>query len=240
MEITRRNFCKLGVAATATALAPRLLAAAESASTNTHEGAMTFTLPALPYAENALEPYISAKTLSFHYGKHHQAYVTNLNNLVKDSDLAKLSLEDVIRKTAGDASKTGIFNNAAQVWNHTFYWHSMKPNGGGAPKGALAEKINKELGGFEGFKEAFKTAGATQFGSGWAWLVSDKGTLKVTKTPNADLPMVHGQTALLTMDVWEHAYYLDYQNRRPDYITTFLDKLVNWDFAEENLLKAAV
>ena len=142
-------------------------------------------------------------------------------------------------KTAGDAAKAGIFNNAAQVWNHTFYWHSMKPGGGGAPKGALAEKINKELGGFEKFKEAFKTAGATQFGSGWAWLVSEKGTLKVTKTPNADLPLVHGQVALLTMDVWEHAYYLDYQNKRPDYITTFLDKLVNWDFAEANLLKDA-
>jgi len=195
---------------------------------------MTFTLPELPYAQNALEPHISANTLGFHYGKHHQAYVTNLNNLVKDSDLAKLTLEEIILKTAGDGSKAGIFNNAAQVWNHTFYWHSMKPAGGGEPKGKLAEKITKDFGGFDAFKEAFKTAGTTQFGSGWAWLVVDKGTLKVTKTPNADLPMVHGQTALLTMDVWEHAYYLDYQNRRPDYITTFLDKLVNWDFAEAN------
>lgn len=201
---------------------------------------MTFSLPPLPYAEDALEPHISAKTLSFHYGKHHKAYVTKLNELTENTDLAKLSLEDVIRKTAGDASKATIFNNAAQVWNHTFYWSSMKPSGGGAPKGALADKITKDFGSFDAFKEAFKNAGATQFGSGWAWLVSEKGTLKVTKTPNADLPMVHGQIALLTMDVWEHAYYLDYQNRRPDYITTFLDKLANWDFAEQNLLKAAV
>ncbi len=246
MHMTRRNFCKLGVAATAAALAPRVpFAATESTSatipsTQPHEGAMTITLPELPYAQNALEPYISANTLSFHYGKHHQAYVTNLNNLIKDSDLASLPLEDIIRKVAGDTAKAGIFNNAAQVWNHTFYWHSMKPKGGGAPKGALADKITKDFGSFDAFKEAFKNAGATQFGSGWAWLVSDKGTLKVTKTPNADLPLVHGQTALITMDVWEHAYYLDYQNKRPDYISTFLDKLVNWDFAEENLLKAAV
>jgi Fe-Mn family superoxide dismutase len=201
---------------------------------------MPFTLPELPYAKNALEPHISANTLGFHHDKHHQAYVTNLNNLIKDSEMDKLSLEEIILKTAGDAGKAGIFNNAAQVWNHTFYWHSMKPNGGGTPTGALADKIAKDFGSFDAFKEAFKTAGATQFGSGWAWLVSDKGTLKVTKTPNADLPMVHGQVALLTMDVWEHAYYLDYQNRRPDYITTFLDKLVNWEFAEANLLKNAV
>jgi Fe-Mn family superoxide dismutase len=241
MHLTRRKFCKLGIAATAAVLAPRAtFAASESASTITHEGAMTITLPPLPYAENALEPHISAKTLSFHYGKHHQAYVTNLNNLIKDGDMVSLSLEEIIKKSAGDAAKAGIFNNAAQIWNHTFYWHSMKPGGGGAPKGALADKIAKDLGGLDAFKEAFKTAGATQFGSGWAWLVSDKGTLKVTKTPNADLPMAHGQTALLTMDVWEHAYYLDYQNKRPDYISVFLEKLVNWDFAEANLLKTAV
>lgn len=196
---------------------------------------MAFTLPELPYAQNALEPHISANTLSFHYGKHHQAYVTNLNNLVKDTDLAKLSLEDVIKKTAGDSTKAGVFNNAAQVWNHTFYWNSMKPNGGGAPTGKIADKINADFGSYDKFKEEFKNAGATQFGSGWAWLVLDGGKLKVTKTPNADLPMVHNQTALITMDVWEHAYYLDFQNRRPDYITTFLDKLVNWDFANKNL-----
>jgi len=196
---------------------------------------MTFTLPELPYAQNALEPYISANTLSFHYGKHHQAYVTNLNKLVEGSPLASASLEDVIKESAKDPAKSGIFNNAAQVWNHTFYWNSMKPNGGSAPKGDLAKKIDKDFGGYDKFVEAFKQAGATQFGSGWAWLVLDGGTLKVTKTPNADLPMAHNQTALLTMDVWEHAYYLDYQNKRPDYIATFLDKLVNWDFVEKNL-----
>ncbi len=196
---------------------------------------MPFTLPALPYPQNALEPHISANTLSFHYGKHHQAYVTNLNNLVKDTPLANSSLEEVIMASAKDPSKAGIFNNAAQVWNHTFYWHSMKPNGGGAPSGDLAKRIDKDFGGLDKFKEAFKQAGVTQFGSGWAWLVLDGDTLKVTKTGNADLPMAHGQKALLTMDVWEHAYYLDYQNRRPDYISTFLDKLVNWDFAAKNL-----
>lgn len=196
---------------------------------------MTFTLPELPYAQNALEPHISANTLSFHYGKHHQTYVTNLNNLVKDTPLANISLEEVIMASAKDPAKIGIFNNAAQVWNHTFYWNSMKPNGGGAPKGEIAKKIDADFGSFDAFKEQFKQAGATQFGSGWAWLVLDNGKLKVTKSGNADLPMVHGQKALLTMDVWEHAYYLDYQNKRPDYITTFLDKLINWDFAEKNL-----
>jgi superoxide dismutase, Fe-Mn family len=228
------------MAASAAALAMRTQLASADNSASIHEDHMPFTLPELPYSQDALAPYISANTLSFHYGKHHQAYVTKLNELVKDNDLAKLSLEEVIMKTAGDASKAVVFNNAAQIWNHTFYWHSMKPGGGGAPKGVLADKISKDLGGFDAFKEAFKNAGATQFGSGWAWLVLEKGTLKVTKTPNADLPMVHGQTALLTMDVWEHAYYIDYQNRRPDYITTFLDKLVNWDYAEANLRKVLV
>lgn len=199
---------------------------------------MAFELPPLPYAGDALEPHISANTLSFHHGKHHQAYVTNLNNLVKDTDLAGKSLEEIIKAVAGDASKAGIFNNAAQVWNHTFYWNSMKPNGGGKPTGDIAAKIDADFGSYDKFVEEFKAAGATQFGSGWAWLVLDGGKLKVTKTPNADLPMAHGQTAILTMDVWEHAYYLDFQNRRPDYIATFLDKLVNWDFANANL-KAA-
>lgn len=195
---------------------------------------MTFTLPELPYAKNALEPHISANTLDFHHGKHHNAYVTNLNKLLEGSDLAGKTLEEVIMASAGDASKAGIFNNAAQIWNHTFYWHSMKPGGGGAPSGKIAEKITADFGTFDKFAEEFKTAGATQFGSGWAWLVLDGGKLKVTKTPNADLPMAHGQKAILTMDVWEHAYYLDFQNRRPDYIGTFLDKLVNWDFAQRN------
>jgi Fe-Mn family superoxide dismutase len=199
---------------------------------------MAFELPNLPYEQNALEPHISANTLSFHHGKHHAGYVNNLNNLIKDTDLADKSLEEIIKATAGDASKAGIFNNAAQVWNHTFYWHSMKPNGGGTPTGALAAKIEADFGSFDAFKEQFKTAGTTQFGSGWAWLVLENGKLKVTKTLNAENPLHQGQIPLLTMDVWEHAYYLDYQNRRPDYAQTFLDRLVNWDFAAENYAKA--
>jgi Fe-Mn family superoxide dismutase len=199
---------------------------------------MAHQLPTLPYEQNALEPHISANTLSFHHGKHHAAYVTNLNKLIEGTDLDGKSLEEVITAVAGDSSKAGIFNNAAQVWNHSFYWQCMKPGGGGMPTGALAEKINADFGGFDAFVEQFKAAGATQFGSGWAWLVLDSGSLKVTKTLNADLPLAHGQKALLTMDVWEHAYYLDYQNRRPDYISTFLDKLVNWDFVASNLAAA--
>jgi len=235
METSRRQFCKtIGAASLIGAVGTKFISAA-FAATPTEEAPMTFTLPPLPYDQNALEPHISANTLSFHYGKHHQAYVTNLNNLVKDTPLATASLEDVIKESAKDTAKAGIFNNAAQVWNHTFYWNSMKPNGGGKPTGKIAQKIEADFGGYDKFVEAFKQAGATQFGSGWAWLVLDGDKLKVTKTGNADLPMVHGQKALLTMDVWEHAYYLDYQNRRPDYITTFLDKLVNWDFAEKNL-----
>lgn len=196
---------------------------------------MAITLPELPYAQNALEPHISANTLSFHYGKHHNAYVTNLNKLLEGSPLANESLEKIITEVAGDASKAGIFNNAAQVWNHTFYWNSMKPNGGGQPTGELADRINKDFGGYDKFAEEFKAAAATQFGSGWAWLIEDGGKLAIMKTANADLPLAHGKKALLTIDVWEHAYYLDFQNKRPDYIGTFLDKLVNWDFAAQNL-----
>jgi Fe-Mn family superoxide dismutase len=199
---------------------------------------MAHQLPALPYSLDALEPHISRSTLEFHHGKHHAAYVTNLNNLVAGTDLEAKSLEDTILAVAGDSAKAGVFNNAAQVWNHTFYWQGMKPGGGGAPTGDLAAKIDADFGSFDAFKEQFKTAGATQFGSGWAWLVLENGTLKITKTANADLPLAHGQKALLTMDVWEHAYYLDYQNRRPDYMSTFLDKLVNWDFVAANLAAA--
>ncbi len=198
---------------------------------------MTFELPPLPFAKNALEPHISARTFEFHHGKHHQAYVTNLNNLVKDSPLASQSLEDIIRATAKDESKVGVFNNAAQVWNHTFFWNSMKPAGGGQPPAAVASAINGAFGSFDKFKDEFKQAAATQFGSGWAWLVADGGKLKVTKTANAVNPMSVGQTALLTCDVWEHAYYLDYQNRRPDFVAAFLDHLVNWDFVAANLSK---
>ncbi|MFZ0407162.1 MAG: superoxide dismutase [Cyanobium sp.] len=199
---------------------------------------MAHQLPALPYDLDALEPHISRRTLEFHHGKHHAAYVTNLNNLVAGTDLEASSLEDTITAVAGDTAKAGIFNNAAQVWNHSFYWQCIKPGGGGAPSGDLAARIDADFGSFDAFKDQFKTAGATQFGSGWAWLVLDGGTLKVTKTANADLPLAHGQQALLTMDVWEHAYYLDYQNRRPDYMSTFLDKLVNWDFVAANLAAA--
>ncbi len=199
---------------------------------------MAHQLPELPYSLDALEPHISRNTLEFHYGKHHAGYVTNLNNLVAGTDLEAKGLEDTVLAVAGDATKAGIFNNAAQVWNHSFYWQGMKPNGGGQPSGALAARIDADFGSFDAFKEQFKAAGATQFGSGWAWLVLDNGVLKITKTPNADLPLAHGQKALLTMDVWEHAYYLDYQNRRPDYMTTFLDKLVNWDFVAANLAAA--
>lgn len=198
---------------------------------------MAFELPALPYAETALNPHISDRTLSFHYGKHHATYVTNTNNLIKDTPFAGKSLEDIITETAGDAGKVGLFNNAAQVWNHTFFWHCMKPNGGGQPSGTLGQKIDAAFGSFDKFREEFKTAAVTQFGSGWAWLVEDQGQLKIVKTANADLPMAHGQKALLTVDVWEHAYYLDYQNRRPDFVQTFLDHLVNWDFVQENLEK---
>jgi Fe-Mn family superoxide dismutase len=199
---------------------------------------MAHQLPALPYDLDALEPHISRSTLEFHHGKHHAAYVTNLNNLVAGTDLEGKSLEDTVTAVAGDAAKAGIFNNAAQVWNHSFYWQCIKAGGGGAPTGDLAAKIDADFGSFDAFKEQFKTAGATQFGSGWAWLVLDGGTLKITKTANADLPLAHGQKALLTMDVWEHAYYLDYQNRRPDYMSTFLDKLVNWEFVAANLAAA--
>jgi len=196
---------------------------------------MAFELPALPYAADALAPYMSAQTLGFHHGKHHQTYVTNLNGLVKDTPLADKSLEEIILATVGDASKIGVFNNAAQVWNHTFFWNSMKPQGGGAPSGALAERINADFGSLDAFKEEFKKTALAQFGSGWAWLVLEEGKLKVVKTANAATPFTDKQKPLLTCDVWEHAYYLDYQNRRADMVSAFLDHLVNWDFAAKNL-----
>ncbi len=198
-------------------------------------GAPAFTLPALPYAQDALEPHISARTMGFHYGKHHQTYVDNLNRLAAGAKMGDLPLEEIIRRTAGQPDKAGLFNNAAQVWNHTFFWNSMKPNGGGAPTGRLAEMITAAFGGFDAFKTAFSEAAMTQFGSGWAWLVKDGDTLKIVRTSDADTPLAHGQTALLTCDVWEHAYYLDYQNRRKDFVQTFLDHLANWDFAASQL-----
>ncbi len=200
---------------------------------------MAFELPALPYDKTALEPHITSNTLDFHHGKHHNAYVTNLNNMLGDAaGSSQADLEAAMKDSAGNPDKTGIFNNAAQVWNHTFYWHSMKPNGGGAPTGDLAAKIDATWGSFDKFKEEFKANGIGQFGSGWVWLVAEGGELKIVKTLNADCPLVHGQTPLLTADVWEHAYYLDFQNRRPDYLQTFLDSLANWDFAAENFAKA--
>jgi len=199
---------------------------------------MPFELPALPYAENALEPYYSAKTISFHHGKHHKAYVDNLNKLVPGTDLEGKSLEEVVLASAGNPQKAGIFNNAAQIWNHTFFWHSLKPGGGGRPTGALAAKIDQAFGSYQKFAEQFKAAAVGRFGSGWAWLVVEGGALKIVATPNAETPITAKQTPLFTVDVWEHAYYLDYQNRRPDFVQAFLDHLVNWDFANANLAKA--
>jgi len=190
---------------------------------------MTHELPPLPYAKNALEPHISAETLEYHYGKHHQTYVTNLNNLIGGSEFENLSLEDIIRKSSG-----GIFNNAAQVWNHTFYWNSLKPNGGGEPTGALAEAITKAFGSFDKFKEEFSKCAIGTFGSGWAWLVKNAdGSLAIVSTSNAGCPLTTGQTALLTCDVWEHAYYIDYRNARAKYVEAFWN-LVNWDFVAKN------
>ena len=187
-------------------------------------------LPELPYATNALEPHISERTLQFHHGKHHAKYVKTTNALIAGTEFEDMPLEDIIRKADGK-----LYNQAAQVWNHTFYWNSMHPGGGGAPNGEIEQRIADAFGGYEDFAEQFKTAGADQFGSGWAWLVLDDDTLKVRSTSDADNPIGDGQVPLLTMDVWEHAYYLDYQNRRPDYIGAFLEHLVNWEFVNENL-----
>jgi len=191
---------------------------------------MEHTLPPLPYAMDALAPHISKETLEYHYGKHHQAYVTNLNNLIKGTEFENASLEDIIKKASG-----GIFNNGAQVWNHTFYWNGLKPNGGGAPTGAVAEKINAKWGSFEQFKDAFSKSGVGNFGSGWTWLVKKAdGSLDIVNTSNAANPMTNGDKPLLTCDVWEHAYYIDYRNARPKYIESFWN-LVNWDFVNQNL-----
>ena len=191
------------------------------------------TLPDLPYAKNALEPHISAETLEFHHDKHHAAYVNKLNELLPGSGLEGKELDEIIKATAGDSSKATIFNQAAQVWNHTFYWNCLTANGGGEPTGDLKAKIEEAFGSYAKFREEFKNAAVSQFGSGWAWLVADSvgGQLSISKTANADTPLAHNQVAVLTCDVWEHAYYIDYRNRRPDYVDTFLDKLVNWDYA---------
>jgi superoxide dismutase, Fe-Mn family len=196
---------------------------------------MAFELPPLPYPADALEPHMSAQTFSFHHGKHHKAYVDNLNKLVAGTDLETKSLEEIIRLTANDPAKAGVFNNGAQVWNHTFYWHCMVPGGGGEPTGELRSLIDQAFGGYKEFAEQFKGTSVGRFGSGWGWLVLENGQLKVVSTQNADNPLTKNQVPLLTVDVWEHAYYLDYQNRRPDFVQAFLDHMVNWDFVAQNL-----
>lgn len=190
---------------------------------------MEHKLPELPYSKDALAPHISVETIEYHYGKHHNAYVTNLNNLIKGTEFENMTLEEIVAKSSG-----GIFNNAAQVWNHTFYWNSLAPNGGGAPTGKVAEAINAKWGSFEAFKEAFTKSAATNFGSGWTWLVNTANGLDIVNTSNADTPMKNGTQCLLTVDVWEHAYYVDYRNARPTYLDAFWN-LVNWDFANKNL-----
>jgi len=194
---------------------------------------VSFDLPPLPYAKDALVPHMSAETFDYHHGKHHQAYVTKLNELIAGKPEASQSLEDIVLSSSG-----GLFNQAAQVWNHTFFWNSMKPKGGGSPTGDLAAAIDRDFGSLDAFKQAFTQAAATRFGSGWAWLVVDDGKLSVTSTGNADTPLREGKTPLLTLDVWEHAYYVDYRNARPKFIDAFLSHLVNWDFAAANLRKA--
>ena len=196
---------------------------------------MTFQLPKLDYSKSSLSPHMSEETLDLHHGKHHQTYITNLNNLIKDSGLENSSLEEIVKKTSADSSKIGIFNNAGQHWNHILFWKCMKPKGGGALPGKLEKRINSDFGGVDKFKEQFIQAGVTQFGSGWAWLAIDKGKLVVTKTANASNPLVNNMKPILGCDVWEHSYYVDYRNRRPDYLKSFIENLVNWEFVESQL-----
>ena len=226
-SLSRRQFLLAG---TAIAAVPLIGAPVVARAAAPH------VLPRLPYPDNALAPVISAETIGFHYGKHHQAYLTNLNKMVEGTAMAEMSLEQVVRSTAGVADKAGIFNNAAQVWNHTFYWNGLRPNGGGAPGKELALRIEKDFGSLDSLRKELFTAASTQFGSGWAWLVEEGGKMKVVKTGNAETPLTRGMKPLFTIDVWEHAYYLDYQNRRADYINALLDKLINWEFIAKNLL----
>ena len=198
---------------------------------------MAMKLPNLPFAPNALEPHMSARTFEFHHGKHHAAYVTNGNKLIENTPFDKKPIHETIREVAGDSGKAGVFNNVAQVWNHAFFWHCLKPGGGGQPSGDVAKQIDAAFGSFDKFSQEFTTAATTQFGSGWAWLVQDGGKLAIVKTANADTPVAKGQRPLLTLDVWEHAYYLDHQNARPKFIETFLTKLANWDYVAQNLAK---
>jgi Fe-Mn family superoxide dismutase len=235
MKISKRNFIKASIFATISALAiykfPNVGNLGKIINPK-NKKKMTITLPNLPYDKNALDPYISSETIDFHYGKHHNAYVVNLNKLITGTKFEGKSLEEIVKNSDG-----GIFNNAAQIWNHTFYWNSMKPNGGGKPTGEVLKKIEDDFGSYEKFVEEFSNAGATQFGSGWAWLVLENNKLKIVKTANAETPLTTNAKPLLTMDVWEHAYYIDFRNARPKYIETFLEKLANWDFVAENLKK---
>jgi len=210
-------------------------ASASSSSSVTASELGSIVLPPLKWAVNALEPVVSAKTISFHYGKHHQAYVDTVNKMIAGTEFADMTLEKLIGATAGKTDKAGIFNNAAQVWNHTFYWNSLRPKGGGEPPSMLKQKIEAAFGSVDACKKELSAAALAQFGSGWAWLVADAGKLKIVKTADAETPITHGVKPLLTVDVWEHAYYLDYQNKRADYVNAVLDKLINWEFAERNL-----
>jgi len=226
-ELDRRTFLMASAGAIASLAAGGIFGSAHAAPPH--------TLPPLPYPENALEPVISARTIGFHYGKHHKGYMDNLNKLIPGSPYADMSLTDIIKKTAGHADQIGIFNNAAQVWNHTFYWQSLKPAGGGDPPAALKQKMIDAFGSVDACKKALADTTVSQFASGWGWLVLDHGKLKIVKTGNADVPFTKGMRPLITIDVWEHAYYLDYQNRRADYVTAILDKLINWEFALKNM-----
>ncbi len=227
---TAVGFTRRDVLATSVAALALAVAAARPA-----RAATPHVLPPLPWADDALAPVISANTIGFHYGKHHRAYVDNLNKLVAGTPLADMTLEQVVTATAGKPESAAVFNNAAQIWNHTFYWHSLRPNGGGEPPAALRERLDVAFGSVDACRAELLAAATSQFGSGWAWLVADGAQLKVVKTANADLPLTAGLRPLLTIDVWEHAYYLDYQNRRADYVNTVLEKLVDWEFALKNL-----
>ena len=222
--VARRDFLLAAAAGGAALLLPNAAHALGKA--------LPYKLPPLPYPEQALAPIMSANTISFHYGKHHKGYVDKLNGMLEKDPLGDLTLEEVIKATAGKPDKAGIFNNAAQIWNHNLFWASLKP-GGSKPSGALKERLDADLGGLDKFRQDFAAAAIAQFGSGWAWLVLDEGKLKIVKTSNAETPLTQGKTCLLTLDVWEHAYYLDYQNKRAEYVNAVIDKLLNWDFAAQ-------
>jgi Fe-Mn family superoxide dismutase len=234
-KTSRRDVLFSAAASALIGVAARAASPAPVAATAPADAAGAFALPPLPYADNALDPVISAHTIGFHYGKHHKAYVDNLNKAVAGTPFAEMGLSQIITSTYGKADQTALYNNAAQAWNHTFYWNSLRKGGGGEPPAALRQKIETDFGSVENCKKELAAAAAGQFGSGWAWLVQDGGKLLVTKTANADSPLTKGQRPLLTIDVWEHAYYLDYQNLRASYVAAVLDKLINWGFAADNL-----